>query len=568
MVFMDVKQQHENAVKWVDTFLEHQLPSISRVGSEVLKAIQEDNLSYNKLAKLINLDPILAFKITTYANMHMHEEAEGCTTLEHAISLIGTDKLKTVTQNIPIVKESLSDICHFYYTRIVSSSLLAAQIAQEMAEIKKPQLYHDIYWSSLFSGSPLWYLWRYATPEMRLIRYAIRSNFKLPEVAEIEVLGTTIEEIGHVMMERLRAPNLIKDSFTIDKFLTPRQWVAISQHFDDQGNPKRIYDAHLNLKINDPSFIIILANLIAGHAAHDWYSNTVLRYQKVLAVWLGIPLSNAITLTHRCAAKMSRQHPLPGIMEPAAKLILPPRPRFKAEKQKTETSQSLKAEYNKTIQINSQLHSTQTEKEAAPPSQSNLKQGQITANLKKFDLYKQKQHRGNKQIFDELTHIMLHQPDNFTDLHELMNAATQGVAYGLGLHRSTVALVNAQRTRAKAYYTVGTRDDPELGKFEIDLKENNIFTRLIEKPASVWIKPESSQKTWAMVPEPFQKICKSNNFFLMSVFVGNKPVAIFYADVKGEEDNLTLEDYTQFKYICGATAHCLAEMAKNRKRQG
>jgi hypothetical protein len=50
----------------------------------------------------------------------------------------------------------------------------------------------------------------------------------------------------------------------------------------------------------------------------------------------------------------------------------------------------------------------------------------------------------------------------------------------------------------------------------------------------------------------------------MSVFVGSKPVAIFYADVKGDENNLSQEDYTQFKHMCGATAHCLAEMARNR----
>jgi len=570
---MENSQRQVNAENWANKLIAKPLPTLSRASILVLKAIQQDNLSYLKLSEMINRDPVLAFTVTTSANQRMGENSEGCKTLEHAISMLGIEQLKQITKKIPVVSNTLEDIGHFYYTRIVSSSLLAAQIAQEMAEIKRPELSHNIYWSTLFLGAPLWYLWRFAAPEMRLIRYAIRSNFKLPEVAEQEILGTTIEAISRQIVEKLKPSHLISEALNPNKLPSPREWVSLSQSFDGTGTPKRVYDAHLNLKLNDPSFMITLSNLIAGHAAHDWYSSTVLRYQKIMAVWLGVPIPEAIALTHRCAADMSRQHPFPGIMLPAAKLILPPRPKIKAEASSSEKLAALKKQYDE--QTSATEIPNQTLGDVELPKESPLKPDNITVNLSKapmpknirpakIEIQKEPKTRGNKQIFDELIHIMLHQPENFTDLHELMNAATQGVAFGLGLNRSTVALVNGQKTRLKAYYTVGTRNNPQLGNFEIDLTKPSIFSKLIAKPASIWVKPTSSKKVWAMIPIEFKQICGSTDFFLMSIFVNNKPVAIFYADVKGDKVPLTEEDYVQFKHMCGATAHCLLNMAKKK----
>ena len=63
----------------------------------------------------------------------------------------------------------------------------------------------------------------------------------------------------------------------------------------------------------------------------------------------------------------------------------------------------------------------------------------------------------------------------------------------------------------------------------------------------------------------FKSAIDVNEFFLMSVFVGKKPVAIFYAD-NMDSKALNDKDYHQFKFLCGAVSSALQYQAKNTKK--
>ena len=59
----------------------------------------------------------------------------------------------------------------------------------------------------------------------------------------------------------------------------------------------------------------------------------------------------------------------------------------------------------------------------------------------------------------------------------------------------------------------------------------------------------------------FKHAIDEKDFFLMSVFVSKKPVAIFYADNHNGKP-LTEHHYKQFKYLCGAVSKALQHQAK------
>lgn len=558
-----------SASDWSHFLSTKSLSTGSLVSKQVLKSLIEDDLPYKKIASVVNRDPIFAFYIVREANSSSEAATSSCKTLNHAISMIGIDKLKKIAKNIPFKKATAGDIQDFYYNRTISSSLLAAYLASKFSELKKVGQKDDMYWGALFCGAPLWYLWRFATPEMRLVYHEIKQNFKTPNEAEREILGCSVAELAQELMKNIQLPPLAKESYSPENQLSIRQWIYISHHVSKDGKPRKVDDKQINLILSSPGFAVTLANLLAHYASHDWYSRSTLRIQKVISVYLGVPLNKAVTLTHECAAEMSREHPIPEIMLPAAKLILPPRQQIQSTtktaltKKVTSKPSTSNAVISKTV-VSKIVVSKIVEPETAvskikPTEQGILESPEVSAP-------QQQQKRGDKETFTEFTDIMLNNPDNFVDLHELMNAATQCISYGLGLPRVIVALVNTNETRLKTYYSVGTRESPDLANYQADLTKPSLFSRLIGKPSSIWVKSTSNKNIWNAIPEDFKSACNAKEFFLMSIFVNQKPVAVFYADSCTENESLSEYEYKQFKYLCSAATQCLQYLATKRTK--
>jgi len=543
-----------NAEDWATFLVDKPLPSPFKVGQAVLRRMQAEKLPYVEIAKRINKDPILALSILSYANKNRASGTESSKTLAHSISMVGLEQLKSIIKAQPFKALSLADIQSFYYLRNLVTSLYAAHLARAISSRKTKGNSEDIYWSSLFAGIPVWYLWRFATPEMRLVRYAIRSNFKLPKVAEKEILGDTMEEVMQAIAKKLTLPELAQSCYEEDKQLTKKQWVTIARSVPDQGKPNRIDDRDITIKMQSPQFVVMVANLVAHFSATCWYSRATLRTQKILAAYLQCPLDEAIKLTHESAAQMSRSHPMPGLMLPAAKLFIPPRKRTKAhEEHPIMNDQKIR-----------------TNKPSVTPPQTNQSEkgaGNSPASSKETQLQndRSKQDKpGINPIYSELLDIMQNRPEEFVDLHELMNAATQGLAYGIELKRASVGLINKDGSRFKNYYSVGCGEQDELANFESHIVPNTIFHKLTARPASIWVKPGSDKKVLQLIPMNFTQVINTQEYFLMSVFVGKKPVAIFYAD-NNLGKPLTADHYQLFKQMCGAVGAALLHQAKKKK---
>jgi len=538
----------QTADDWASFLVSKTLPTPFKVGKAVLRNIQRKSLPYTTIAEQINRDPILSFRILSQANRNREAGHESSKTLSHAMSMVGIEELTSMLDSQPFKALSLKDIKSFYYLRILSTSLYAGHLGRIISLNKKKGNSEDVYWSSLFLGTPTWYLWRFATPEMRLIRYAIRSNFKLPNIAETEVLGDTLETITGKMAKEMALPEMAQQCFEPNNQLTKKQWVSISKTVPNTGKPLRIDDRDISMKMQSPHFIVMLANLISHYSSYCWYSKATLRAQKILASYLQCPLDKAIQITHETAAQMSRAHPMPGMMLPAAKIILPPRLRTKATNDKS--SPSLQAQ-------------TKTNKGSLESHQQKINTA-VSENTLEDARTKTEPKDQHNPIFTELISIMKNRPEDFVDLHELMNAATQGIAYGVELKRTCVGLISKDKARFKNYYSVGCQENDELANFESPIVEDTIFAKLSARPASIWVKANSDKKILDLIPQNFNSVIGAKEYFLMSVFVGRKPVAIFYADNEDQE-HLTNWHYQQFKEMCSSVSSALQYQANNKK---
>ncbi len=619
----------KSAHDWAQFLNRKILPSPFRVGELVLKTLTKETPSYAQLAKIINRDPILSLSVMTKAKLLALEVSDAnraeCKSVAHALSLIGLEGLHETISTLPKKPISPKNITSFYYLRSLSNSLYAAHLAQAISERKHKGNAEDIYWSALFFAAPNWYMWRYATPEMRLVRYAIRSNYKLPEIAQTEVLGDTLNKITQTTAKSLALPEMAQECYLKANQLSFKEWVKIAHCVDESGIIGTVDDLGLKLKMQKPHFIVMLANLVAHYASYCWYSRATLRAQRILAVYLNCSLSEAVSFTHQVAANMSRKHALPGLMSPAAKLIIPPRKRIKVKQQKSldafqqsqfdtrvlpagvtgialpenvipkakpeehpsghHATPADAAQERETDQLDKPLEKDQTSGDkntTAPspstltqedtfidannsdkPTASNLEDRRILPSETRISKAPPEEPR-TSPLLEELTEILLKHPDEFHDFHELMNAATQGIAYGIGLKRAFVALVNKDISRLKTYYTVGCRESEAIKNFDTTIFSDTIFRKLCERPASIWIKPNSERKIQQLIPVNFKRTINSDEFFLMSVFVGKKPVAIFYGD--HDLQSLSEHQYKQFKQFCTAVSSALVYQAKLIKK--
>lgn len=570
-----------NAQEWSEFLATQTLPTGPLIGNQVLQIIKNDNLPYSKIAALANKDPVFSYHVLSKANKNKEDDSPFSKTLEHAISMLGTDQLSELISTLPIHKPTAGSTQQLYYARAVSSSLFASYIAQAISASKNSSQSKDIYWGALLCGVPMWFLWEYATPQMKKVRSILRHEFKTPQQAETEVFGCSLPDLSAELVKKLCLPPLTKACYLPENQLTPKQWIKISQHVNQDGRPLKVDDKYIKHTLSKPSFTITLANLLAYYASQDWYSNATLRVQKIISVYLSIPLNQAVSMTHDCAIKMSREHPIPGIMLPAAKLLLPPRPRLEKIKTtiqeetpsaatSTETEQDSNAPPVSAPQASPSSPVSDNSQTIAPeltPTNPEPTDKEPTQEEEMQNLPAEPTPGGDKEIFNEFTHLMLKEPDNFVDLHELMNAAAQCMSYGIGLQKAMIALVNTNKTRLKAYYSIGTKNHPALSNFQEDLTKPSLLSRLTEKPSSIWVKTTSNQSIWAMVPPELKVASGAKEFFLMSIFINQKPVAIFYADTGQEGQALTEENYKQFKYMCGAATHCLQHLAEKRAKE-
>ncbi|NOY67566.1 MAG: HDOD domain-containing protein [Gammaproteobacteria bacterium] len=149
-------------------------------------------------------------------------------------------------------------------------------------------------------------------------------------------------------------------------------------------------------------------------------------------------------------------------------------------------------------------------------------------------------------------------------IFDIMENAMVGLHDGLGLNRVVFALLSKDKTKLQGKYIRGAESDPAFSQFgvEVDLGRKDLFTQLLQKPRSVWMSRENSEKIWPLIPEKFKEIVGTNEFYAMSVFVKKSPIGIFYADRHLKDSHLEEKSYGRFKTICSLVSKAIEASSK------
>ncbi len=265
---------------------------------------------------------------------------------------------------------------------------------------------------------------------------------------------------------------------------------------------------------------VMLAARLAEKVEEGWYNSATTEVIEQIADFMMADVASAATMVHKTAveaARLSAQYQVP---HPAITLLYPP---------EGETEES-----------------TEQENVKAKPLEE-TSDGE-------FCLMPQ------RQVYVRIMKALA-QTTAEIPLKEIIALALEGMHSGLGLNRVVFAMITPDKGQLKARSILGSDKDPHFSRFVIDLSNHNLFARLLEKPQSLWLNDDNRGKFFNLIPIEFNKLTKNEHFFIMSLFVRNKAVGMFYAD-RPRACHLDEETYKHFKQIVAQVSHTLGRISK------
>ncbi len=136
----------------------------------------------------------------------------------------------------------------------------------------------------------------------------------------------------------------------------------------------------------------------------------------------------------------------------------------------------------------------------------------------------------------------------------------------LHLSRIVLLLVSRDRKHLGTRAGKGIDENSPVRHLVIDLERESLLKSLLAKPQAIWIEPATYSRFEAALPKRFREAFLHENFFLMSLFVGARPVGLVFADRAPGVPPLDKPVYLRFKSAILVTAKALTQLAERRRQ--
>ncbi|WP_344802730.1 HDOD domain-containing protein [Allohahella marinimesophila] len=614
----------------VASMLERPLPAVTHSGRLLHLALKEKELSFAQMAAHVQNDPVLALTLIRNANLFMRSKEAAIRNIPQAISIIGLERLSVLLQTTGSYDFS-GDPGHQSTARLEAAlgrSLCAAEMARfTYTTAGKPEEeIRNAFWNTLLWASPYWYLWHWRGEEMQ----AVYSQTRIKSMArsdarklERSILGFEIRAFWREAHKQMALPILDANTLFDHELADLRslaQLTSAAKKGYENDSPRAFITKPLRQFSKRPGFTETMLNHLVENASISWHSKAVNRcFFAMAARWKASPIQG-VRWAHEVAVLSARQHPLrhgvglatsllnpapgsgeplfdmpeagPGLISPQpAASQRPPLPTEKplppAAPDPIDGPSEIAAERTVTPEQPDEASRPSTEEKAlrspvAPPLASKLEQPRQAAPrpvddspLKAYgnpgnSPQPQLRKAPNRALFNRTIEDMLINPMQFQGLPDLMQTTISCVVDGIGLEACLVSLMTPDRAAIKAFFTTPLPARETLEGRQLHLEEFPLFSKLMRKPASIWVSPESSPRIKAHLSEEFASLFQVEEFFASSCFVGTRPVGLIYADNGFHSGPMTTFEYESFKELCNATSQVvynLAQRARSDKKK-
>lgn len=443
------------------------------------RTLGDDHLSLREVATRVQTSPIFVLALIREASLGL---AEPVATAELALRRLGLSRAAGLLreqhvqpeENIPAPLRQVQLVC-----------LHAMQQADGLFGVPLARLAGEIQLASLLFLAPLWPLAQ-AYPTL-LAHWARRVVLDREPAAKVEqaLFGVPLRSLCLALAERWRLPEWVELGYRLLGRDRRRLVQALHIAHDDLHplHQQQMLDEHPALRrwLTQPANTILLANGIAIAAHSDWNDLHSLRWQRLVGLYLNLPLDAVQRQAHQQAVVSARLHARPGLWHPAQMLVW---------QQPTDCGPSRRA-------------SSAVVPEPDRP-------------------------QGDRDQQAWLRHCLrLRQPGSFRNAVELLDCARDALA-ACGLPRLLLLVANRDHSQLLIRQSHGLHPAP--AHTAINCLDDGILPRLLHKPARLLLDADSFSRLAGRLPSPLPACFTRPPLLLQSLASGARVRLLLVAE--------------------------------------
>jgi hypothetical protein len=539
---MEIKSA-KGAKPWLELTKNAAIPILKASAKLLTKQIKA-GASLAEMSNTIERDPALCLHLFLAANkksrQHNPDDGFEIISLNHVVTILGMKGLIDSVKKAPQITLHKSDAYQKAYLQAQSCSAFGGHLMEHWVKVNHVGSAEKLKWATILAGAPRWILWREAYVQMRKCDWLIRHDFVATKKAEKKVFGCALNDIICLLGRKLKLPSLAQSVLETKQLPTLNQWGQLLNNryldfIDDDLSLKR-------LRSNPTTLMAVILHM-AEQLPMGWMTAKTLRSQKALCRLVGQELSVVVRQNHQLAVEVSHHAGAWPVLPPATSLLWP--------------NQTI----NKAPWLRRPMLCLLPNKEEPIKAANKSKAvGVSAAGLPDVPPPR----KVDKRLLADILGQFKRDVNTFSNVHEILLTCNKAIYEGLGMRRTFICILGKGGDHLRPLYSVGIPQNSKVHSLKIPLDNNRFFGKLLKKVASYRVDRDNFEQVTNMLSPEVVDVLLNKNFIVMSLFAGDKPIGIVYADASSKEEGITEQEYQAFKTICQSTGFALGAYAQKR----
>lgn len=487
---------------WLDQLANKQIPILKHRRDQVLEVLNDEMRPSSECRSIILSDPGMAANLL----MAINKERSGSnripiTTVSSLVSMLGVPRLVSEIKAMTCIDDLKLPGSHLKgIQRCLKQSWYCRQFVMPWVLDRKVREPEEVYLAAILQCLPELMLWCYGDDVMLRIEH--QAYYECLDYHEEvrQILGCHKREIGTSLAAKWFLPELAGFGFESE------------------------YDSFTN------GTAVALAALLARLCLHSWYGKDMVFFLQKATHYFGGNEVKTLKHLHQQSLLMVGDEVELGY-RPIASLLLA-----------TNSERIPELEFYLSSEKKEEPAPVQQISEILPEENKGFDPVLLTKDVEQLKtLVKQ-----GAKMNELLKHVVL-------SLHDT-------VLFG----RVNFLLLSTDKLKLDSKMTKSTNAaDDSLKQFSIELNQQGLFNLLIKKPQTFNLNKNNYDKYWGAISGKIKTSIHVERFCAASVFYGDRPLGMIYADKPQEK--ISAEDFKAFQQLTMLLNKGLELIAKNKK---
>lgn len=539
--------------QWLEFLQDKPLPIRVSTRKRLHALLTSDSSNLMSLVPVVRTDPVLSLQLAREAQRLHAIKGSQVSGISHVVQSLGFEAITECLRTLRTLRLNAHSVRHKMFYRATADSFHASTQAHAWVTHKKLPAADEISLAAQLYGFIHWVMWFYAPLHKEAYQRKVYVQKADVALAEYDVFGCTLQELGFQLSQRWNLPPLVSES--LDHATSPSaqmlEWLHLRAVGDPQLSDEQLRSAnHFTLQ---RLFPVKLSNWLALTTTRGWQTSKARRLYSIISHYLALDEDTTLARLHSLCAQAARDYHVPGVLLPATELLM-------LRGGSTQVPGQLSDKERQ--QLEEPFARLRT---ATPPRQPNATPSNAQPNPPK----KAAQSNGEQSLAQTLLDPAQYQtllknlgtPGCYSHPSALLKELLRGLTQGVGLKRVAVMQIKPPH-RLQTIFSAGFEARHGMNDFTLDAEIPSLFKRMCGRSACIWFNDQQRTKLEPLLPDSFRPLQPRNDFLLMSLFFKQRPLALIYADMGHEAAAMSELHPQHFRTLCTAATAALNRLAQ------